>query len=226
MSSDSDSDSETDEDSEEEEVSEVEDVDDQAADDAQFQLQLMQMQQLRQQQQLGQAGLNTGLGYGRRAQLGGGSAAARIQAARTAKQLAALGLDPTGAKKGKKDKKSAKKKRASKLDFHRVDQLWDSTIHNYKLTDTAEDEESSEYDQYLFNVRRTFDWEGKYKVSSDDVEIRILLTKDRLRSLTSRVSFSRRLSTMSWTVSRVSAWSKRHHKSTQISSFYTWRIFE
>jgi hypothetical protein len=35
---------------------------------------------------------------------------------------------------------------------------------NYKLTDTAQDEESSEYDQYLFNVRRTFDWEGKYKV--------------------------------------------------------------
>lgn len=121
------------------------------------------MQQLRQQQQLGQAGLNTGVGYGRRAQLGGG-AAARIQAARNARQLAALGIDP--AKRGKKDKKSAKKKRASKLDFHRVDQLWDSTIHNYKLTDTAEDEESSEYDQYLFNVRRTFDWEGKYKVSS------------------------------------------------------------
>lgn len=65
-------------------------------------------------------------------------------------------------KKSKKDK--GKRKRGSKLEYKRVDQLWDSTIHNYKLTDTAEDEESSEYDQYLFNVRRTFDWEGKYKV--------------------------------------------------------------
>jgi hypothetical protein len=91
----------------------------------------------------------------------------RMNAARNAKQLAALGLDPTGQVllKGKKDKKG-KKKRASKLEYKRVDQLWDSTIHNYKLTDTAEDAESSEYDQYLFNVRRTFDWEGKYKVCS------------------------------------------------------------
>jgi hypothetical protein len=123
------------------------------------------MQQMQQLQGLGQSGLQTNWsnlgGAGRRAQLGG--RAAQLQAARNAKQLAALGLDPTGLKKGKKDKRG-KKKRASKLEFKRVDQLWDSTIHNYKLTDTAEDEESSEYDQYLFNVRRTFDWEGKYKV--------------------------------------------------------------
>ena len=124
------------------------------------------MQQMQQLQGLGQAGLGGGLGQrirpGRRALGGlGGGAAARLQAARNAKQLAALGLDPSGKKI--KDKKK-KGKRGSKLEFKRVDQLWDSTIHNYKLTDTAEDEESSEYDQYLFNVRRTFDWEGKYKV--------------------------------------------------------------
>jgi hypothetical protein len=121
------------------------------------------MQQL---QGLGGGGLsgnnwNLGGTAGRRNALGG--SAARLQAARNAKQLAVLGLDPIGLKKSKRDKKT-KKKRGSKLEFKRVDQLWDSTIHNYKLTDTAEDEESSEYDQYLFNVRRTFDWEGKYKV--------------------------------------------------------------
>ncbi|PQE22433.1 AAA family ATPase protein [Rutstroemia sp. NJR-2017a BVV2] len=76
-------------------------------------------------------------------------------------------------KDGKKSKKG-KKKRASKLEFKRVDQLWDSTIHNYKLTDTAEDEESSEYDQYLFNVRRTFDWEGKYKATVVDIKSKLL----------------------------------------------------
>ena len=92
----------------------------------------------------------------------GGAKGAKLAAQRNANQLAALGVDPAGLKKAKKDKKS-KKKRGSKLEYKRVDQLWDSTIHNYKLTDTAEDEESSEYDQYLFNVRRTFDWEGKYK---------------------------------------------------------------
>ncbi|CZR64854.1 related to TOB3 (member of AAA-ATPase family) [Phialocephala subalpina] len=172
VSSDSE-DSDSDEESEPDEDSEAEDVDDaQAVEDAQLQLQLMQMQQLRQQQAgLGQGGLNTGLGYGRRNQIGG--AAARIQAAKRAKQLAALGLDAAGGKKGKKGKKD-KKKRASKLDYHRVDQLWDSTIHNYKLTDTAEDEESSEYDQYLFNVRRTFDWEGKYKTTVVDIKSKLL----------------------------------------------------
>jgi hypothetical protein len=129
------------------------------------------MQQMQQLQGLGQPGLGqqwANLGGTARRGLGGGNGAvARMNAARNAKQLAALGLDPTGQVllKGKKDKKG-KKKRASKLEYKRVDQLWDSTIHNYKLTDTAEDAESSEYDQYLFNVRRTFDWEGKYKVCS------------------------------------------------------------
>jgi hypothetical protein len=126
---------------------------------------MLQQQQL---QQLQQARLPTYLPPPTH-QLGGGTAgrgpggrAAQLQRARAANAL--LGLDSKALKKAKKEKK-VKKKRASKLEFKRVDQLWDSTIHNYKLTDTAEDEESSEYDQYLFNVRRTFDWEGKYKVS-------------------------------------------------------------
>ncbi|KAE8443485.1 hypothetical protein EG329_001796 [Mollisiaceae sp. DMI_Dod_QoI] len=170
VSSDSGSDSDSEEESEPEEASDVDDVDDQSMEDAQLQLQLLQMQQMR-QQQLGQGGLN--YGDGRRKALGG--AAARLQAARNAKKLAALGLDAAQLKKSKKkDKKAAKKKRASKLDYHRVDQLWDSTIHNYKLTDTAEDEESSEYDQYLFNVRRTFDWEGKYKTTVVDIKSKLL----------------------------------------------------
>jgi len=125
---------------------------------------LLLQQQMQRQQGLGGAGLpgqNWGLpgGSGRRA-LGGRPPRPSYRARQN--QLAALGLDATGTKKEKKSKKG-KKKRGSKLEFKRVDQLWDSTIHNYKLTDTAEDEESSEYDQYLFNVRRTFDWEGKYK---------------------------------------------------------------
>jgi hypothetical protein len=97
-------------------------------------------------------------------------------------------LDEAEVKKGKKDKKS-KKKRGSKLEYKRVDQLWDSTIHNYKLTDTAEDEESSEYDQYLFNVRRTFDWEGKYKVCSLDSLLNCVLTFPRQLLLISRANF-------------------------------------
>ena len=128
---------------------------------------LLQQQMAAKRPGLGGAGLagNSWVlpaGTGRRNALGGGGTRARLQAQRNANQLAALGLDPGSLKKSMKDKRG-KRKRGSKLEYKRVDQLWDSTIHNYKLTDTAEDEESSEYDQYLFNVRRTFDWEGKYK---------------------------------------------------------------
>ncbi|RKF81521.1 hypothetical protein GcC1_025002 [Golovinomyces cichoracearum] len=86
-------------------------------------------------------------------------------------QVASLLLDKS--KKPKKEKKP-KKKRASKLEYKRVDELWDSTIHNYKLSDTAQDVDSSEYDQYLFNVRRTFDWEGKYKSTVVDIKSKFL----------------------------------------------------
>lgn len=110
---------------------------------------------------------------------------------RNAKQLAALGLDSLGQKKAKKEKR-AKKKRGSRLEFKRVDQLWDSTIHNYKLTDTAEDEESSEYDQYLFNVRRTFDWEGKYRVRSEHIVKNARAYISRLLLLISKAGCSKR----------------------------------
>ncbi|TVY65630.1 hypothetical protein LSUE1_G007682 [Lachnellula suecica] len=167
---DSDSDSDSDPESEEEVLSED---DDEVADPNAELQQLLQMQQL-QQLQGGLGGQNWGALGGQPGGRGGrgmGGSAARIQAAKQAALLA--GLDLNGSKKSKKAKKG-KKKRASKLEYKRVDQLWDSTIHNYKLTDTAEDEESSEYDQYLFNVRRTFDWEGKYKATVVDIKSKLL----------------------------------------------------
>lgn len=173
---------------------------------AQLNQQLLQMQQMQQLQQ--QAGIPPPAGWGvappgRRNPLAGGRGG-RLQASRNARQLAALGLDPNGQKKSKKEKR--KKKRASKLEYKRVDQLWDSTIHNYKLTDTAEDEESSEYDQYLFNVRRTFDWEGKYKVCLCLMLLYTFIANmRRIPSSISRVSFLRRRSMRLWMVSRVSA---------------------
>lgn len=63
-----------------------------------------------------------------------------------------------------------KQKRGSKADFVRVDQLWDSSIHNYKLTETAEDADADEYDQYVFTVRRKFDWENKYTDTVVDIK--------------------------------------------------------
>lgn len=40
--------------------------------------------------------------------------------------------------------------------------VWDETIHHFRLTDTAEGRDGDEYEQYLFTVRRQFDWKGKY----------------------------------------------------------------
>lgn len=60
------------------------------------------------------------------------------------------------------------------MDFVRVDQLWDSSIHNYKLTETAEDADADEYDQYVFTVRRKFDWENKYTETVVDIKSRPL----------------------------------------------------
>ncbi|KAL3418495.1 AAA family ATPase [Phlyctema vagabunda] len=168
--SDSGSSSESDAESASEEETES-DVEDETSLDDSLQQQILQLQMQNQQLQgLGQPGLQPSSWQ---MPPSGRGLLARQQAARNARQLAALGLDPTSRKKSKKEKPK-KKKRASKLEFKRVDQLWDSSIHNYKLTDTNEDDDSSEYDQYLFNVRRTFDWEGKYKATLVDIKSKLL----------------------------------------------------
>lgn len=66
--------------------------------------------------------------------------------------------------------KSGRNAKARRLEFKRVDQVWDSQIHNYKLQDTAETINNSQYDEYIFHVRRTFDWEGKYKATIIDIK--------------------------------------------------------
>lgn len=63
---------------------------------------------------------------------------------------------------------------AQRMEFKRVDQVWDSQIHNYKLQDTAEGTINSSYDGFLFHVRRTFDWEGKYKATIVDIKSKAL----------------------------------------------------
>jgi len=85
--------------------------------------------------------------------------------------LNAGGVDPNLLQQ-QKDKKQRPK--ASKLDYKRVDQVWDDTIHNYKLQDTAERTVDAQYDEFIFHVRRTFDWEGKYKTTIVDIKSKLL----------------------------------------------------
>jgi hypothetical protein len=75
--------------------------------------------------------------------------------------------------KGQRPKRKSSKRKSSKskftAEYKRVDQLWDSTIHNFKLKESAEDDDS-EFAEYAFLVRRTFDWENKYKDTVIDVK--------------------------------------------------------
>ena len=66
--------------------------------------------------------------------------------------------------------KSSRDGKQPRLEFKRVDQVWDSKIHNYKLQDTAENASTSQHSEFLFHVRRTFDWEGKYKATIVDIK--------------------------------------------------------
>ena len=73
-------------------------------------------------------------------------------------------------KKPVKAKKTSKSKKDSKPAYFRVDQLWDTSIHNYKLTQTAAEPDEDEYGKYIFHVRRKFDWEGKYESTVVDIK--------------------------------------------------------
>ncbi len=83
-------------------------------------------------------------------------------------------LFDNGRRGGRKSRKSAKKRSSKSMNFKRVDQVWDNSIHNYKLQDTAEGTTDAEYEGYLFHVRRTFDWEGKYKQTLVDIKSKLL----------------------------------------------------
>ncbi|KAF4988519.1 hypothetical protein FDECE_15006 [Fusarium decemcellulare] len=78
--------------------------------------------------------------------------------------------DETSESKNKK-KKGKKGQRPA---FKRVDQVWDNSIHNYKLQDTADADSDSQYEAFIFHVRRTFDWEGKYRTTVVDIRSKLL----------------------------------------------------
>ena len=81
------------------------------------------------------------------------------------------------AKKLKKEAKAAKKAEAkrkqlkgTKLAFVRVDRLWDYDKHAYITRETRAGTESGEYDEYVFNVRRIFNWENKHTSTVVDIK--------------------------------------------------------
>ncbi|KAL3471826.1 hypothetical protein BJX99DRAFT_15722 [Aspergillus californicus] len=66
------------------------------------------------------------------------------------------------------------KKAGSKVAFKRVDQLWDKTVHNFRLTETVNDPAVNEWDQYIFTVRRRFDYNNKFIETVVDLKSKYL----------------------------------------------------
>lgn len=64
--------------------------------------------------------------------------------------------------------------REKRVDFKRVDWVWDSSRYAYKLQDSAENANDSQYDGYIFHVRRSFDVEGKYRATTVDIKSKLL----------------------------------------------------
>ncbi|RDA92171.1 hypothetical protein CP533_5583 [Ophiocordyceps camponoti-saundersi (nom. inval.)] len=75
-------------------------------------------------------------------------------------------------RKSQVDKKTSSKK--VKVDFKRVDWVWDTSLYTYKLQDTAQMSLNSLYDEYIFHVRRTFDCEGKLRATLVDIRSKLL----------------------------------------------------
>lgn len=71
------------------------------------------------------------------------------------------------------DIKSTKKSK-KRVEFKRVDSIWDSKLHQFKLQDTVENVEKSGYDKYIFHVRRTFDFDNKYRSTLVDIRSKLL----------------------------------------------------
>lgn len=90
-------------------------------------------------------------------------------------------LDEVKKTSGSKTKTTEKKTKDSKPAYFRVDQLWDTSRHNWNLTQTSEKQGEDEYGKYIFHVRRKFDWEGKYDSTVVDIKSKTL--KEALKSV-------------------------------------------
>ncbi|RKF64482.1 putative aaa family [Erysiphe neolycopersici] len=112
-----------------------------------------------------------------------------------AAQLANLLCHPTISKQGDEEVKKKLKKHdfGSKVEYKRIDHWYDKDIHRYRVTDSNENNEMFKYDRYVFNVRKSFDWDGRYvetKVEVKSKYMKEILTKvmeaDKSSSFASR----------------------------------------
>lgn len=91
-----------------------------------------------------------------------------------AAQLANLLCNSPVSKKATIEEEFKKKNFGSKVEFKRIDHWFDKETHRYKTTDSNENHDFYKYDQYLFNVRKEFDFDGRYQETRVDIKSKIL----------------------------------------------------
>lgn len=56
-----------------------------------------------------------------------------------------------------------------------LDELWDDEIHAYRLNETRDSTSKDAYGEYVFHVRRRFDYEGQYLGTLVDIKSKFLI---------------------------------------------------
>jgi hypothetical protein len=62
----------------------------------------------------------------------------------------------------------------SKPQYFRVDELWDDEVHAFKLTETVAATDEDKHGESIFQVRRRFDYDGKYTETVVDIKSKVL----------------------------------------------------
>ncbi|KAI9894017.1 MAG: hypothetical protein M1814_004787 [Vezdaea aestivalis] len=77
-------------------------------------------------------------------------------------------------RKSQKSKRKSRKNKSKKIKgsvniFKRLDQLWDTNTHDWKVTESADVVDEESHADCAFAVRRKFDWDNKYEATFIDI---------------------------------------------------------
>ncbi|RPB19365.1 hypothetical protein L211DRAFT_638185 [Terfezia boudieri ATCC MYA-4762] len=81
-------------------------------------------------------------------------------------------LGEIGKKHKKKEEEKVVRERASKLEFKRLDELYNKNIHDFYLAESnaQSSQKEDKWEEYIFIIRRRFDWQNRYQKTFVDIK--------------------------------------------------------
>ncbi|KAF8426203.1 P-loop containing nucleoside triphosphate hydrolase protein [Tirmania nivea] len=81
-------------------------------------------------------------------------------------------LGELGKKHKKKEEEKVVRERASKLEFKRLDELYNKNIHDFYLAESnaQSSQKEDKWEEYIFIIRRRFDWQNRYQKTFVDIK--------------------------------------------------------